>query len=469
MNKIYRKENLSDSITNIENHKVNDISVDNVLAISQEEIDKSIKGEVKEIENESSDVVDKMLSKPFNNLRIAIVVPVSGKYETIGNMIVNSALLNLSSTKYSNDIKLNVYDIGTLKEKNWKNNPEVQRLIKDNNDIIIGSVFEDTTKKLLSVIPTETQFISFINSNNLVKTYPNLTLVSADDSYKLLSLFEYLKDNNRKFLSLILPATKKGYNLDKLIKKIADNNEIVIMSVQFYQNNNKASILSAVKNTNRRFTTTFVIDENGKFITENIKQKQKRLKLEQNNGITEDRIDVLSLSTQQTKEFNADSVFIDGDENNLLMILSAMKNVGLTEKDIQIFSSAVLDTTKVLLYDFEMVHFIGYNYGFISSYNQVFKKSFGVMPNYFSYMTYDILSMINYLSNETNLKPSDWFNDDGFRGILDEFRFARDGNIERRMSIYAINNNNIFRKYTPDYYYNINGDKIAVENKYIQD
>ena len=65
--------------------------------------------------------------------------------------------------------------------------------------------------------------------------------------------------------------------------------------------------------------------------------------------------------------------------------------------------------------------------------------------------------------------PNDWFKEDGFRGILDEFRFARDGNVERRINIYNIKNNSLARNYVPDYYYKLYGVKTPADRTYFED
>ena len=213
-------------------------------------------------------VVDGLLANPTKNIHIAIVVPATGTYAGVGNMILESAMMTMSSSAYKSAGHINVYNIGKLNSKNWQEDKEVMRLKKDNNDIVIGSIFKDTTEKILSILPEDVQVISFINDETMARKYPNLTIVSMNDGFKIVSLLKYLQDNKRQFLSLMLPATKKGYAEEKLFRKLAPNYQIFITNSQFYQENNKTSIRASVRGLNRNFTATYMIDENGQFYTD---------------------------------------------------------------------------------------------------------------------------------------------------------------------------------------------------------
>ena len=134
-------------------------SQDNILAMKKDELDVN---DTIVVKDSAVEIVEEKLAKPFKTINIAIIAPVSGKYAGVGNAIVESAMLYSSKAKYQNTININIYDIGKLSGKNWKENSEVKRLINDGNDIVIGSVFATTTEKLLSVLPSEVLFITFL-------------------------------------------------------------------------------------------------------------------------------------------------------------------------------------------------------------------------------------------------------------------------------------------------------------------
>ena len=137
------------------------------------------------------------------------------------------------------------------------------------------------------------------------------------------------------------------------------------------------------------------------------------------------------------------------------MILDGLNKYNLLTKDINLFTNAILDTSKPFSQKFERMYFVGYNYQFIGTFNKNFKQAYGHAPNFFAYMTYDTLSLLFYLSNEGNMLPRHLYLEDGFRGVLDEFRVAREGNIERRMNIYKIRNQTMARAFVPEQYYEI--------------
>ena len=55
--------------------------------------------------------------------------------------------------------------------------------------------------------------------------------------------------------------------------------------------------------------------------------------------------------------------------------------------------------------------------------------------------------------------PDVIYNPDGFRGILDEFVFTRSGLVERRFSIYRLQNQILNRIFIPDKYFRLSNIK----------
>lgn len=424
----------------------------NLYNTNEQEAKEATTEQINQIDANPLNVVDERLKSQLKALNIAVVVPTSGKYKSIGTSIIESAMLAMSGSKYKETGKISVYNIGKLPTTNWQEDKEVKRLIKDNNDVVIGSVFEDTTKKLLSVLPEDKLFVSFINKDDLAKQYPNLIIASMNDGYKIISLLKYLKDYKRQFISLILPATTKGYQTDKLFRKLATKYEVFVINSQFYQPKSKASIASAVRNTNKTFTATYLIDENGKFQTETYKQSQadkKAMKELEKNSTT----------IKRTQKVETNAIYIDADEADLLKIFTILDGYGLTNKNVQFISNAVFDASKPSGILSDDLLYIGYNYQFIDMFNKQYKSTFQHEPNYFAYITYDVLSILFYTAILGDMLPRVLYNENGFRGILDEFRFTREGTTERRFGIYQIKNGNVVKVFVPEDY--VSTDEVA--------
>ena len=422
-----------------------DANKDNVHAVSNSEVKDSESIEtINKIQNNPINVVDDVLSSPTKRLNIAIVVPLSGKYASLGNTVVESAMFTINQSKYNNTGTIKVYDIGQLAAREWKENKEVKRLIRDNNDVIIGSFFADTTEKLLSVLPEDKLFISFINDAELSKEYANLLTVGMDDSFRINSLFKYLQDHKRQFISVVLPSTKKGYVVEKLLRKLAPYYEVIIVNSQFYQASSRSSILAALRGLSRSSTATYIVGKNGKLKTETYRANKAKKSGES--------------AWQKTRTVKINAVYIDADESDLTTILNGLNGYGMLNKDILFFSNAVFDPANAGV-NFGNVYYIGYNYDLINKFNDKFSSYFSHKPNYTSYITYDTISMLYYISNEGKMLPRNFYNEDGFRGVLDDFRFTREGNIERRFGVYKLRNQNIFRIFIPNDYFQIDATK----------
>ena len=426
----------------------------NLYAPTLEEVIDGVSAKVVDVDNTPVEITNNILKSPSKELKIALVVPTTGKYASIGQMVSESAMLTIAKSKYANIGQINVYNIGALPVQNWRNDEEVRRLINDKNDIVIGSIFPETTEKLISAVGTDTYFISFINDDTLAQKYPNLTIMSMDDSYKVLSLFEYLKDNKRQFLTLILPATKKGYNLNNIAKALASKHEIMIISSQFYQEDNKKSMSVASNGVSKNFNATYFINANGKFITENYKTNKKKQKalLASENG---EDIAKKSISTKKTMRVSTNAIYIEANEKDLSQIVNNLEKNGILNKNVEIFSNAIIPTHKRISSNFDGLNLIGYNHQFVGNFNNEFITTFGKEPNYFAYLTHDALTLLFYSANEGDMLPNVIYNENGFRGALDEFRFTRSGIVERRQSIYRVQNQVINRVFIPDNYYKL--------------
>ena len=412
----------------------------NDKAISTNKIDANLI-QINRTEYSPTDVVDNLLASPTRRLNIAVIAPLSGQYSALGNMATESAMLVVSGSKYNNSGSIKIYNIGQLVGQNWKDNKEVKRLIEDNNDVIIGSFFADTTEKLLSILPENKLFISFINNNDLAERYANLLIASMDDSYKVNSFFQYLKYNKRRFVSLILPATKKGYAIEKLFRKLAPYYDVVIVGSQFYQSASRASILASVRSVNKTFSATYFVDKRGKLTTETYKANLAKKKNKQ-----------LEETELKTQDISVNAIYVDANESDLTTILNGLERVGILNRDVNIFSNTIIDPQDITS-KYDNLYYIGYNYNMIDRFDKQFNSYFGHNPNYTAYMTYDIISMLYYNANEGKMLPKNFYNANGYRGVLDDFRFTREGSMERRFSIYKLHNKNLFRVFVPEDYF----------------
>ena len=448
---LYARQEMRDEFDNIQVRKIDaDTSNANRFAASQDEMINKLSDKYVEVDSNAENTTDKVLGTN-KNISIAIIVPTTGKYKSIGNMVVESALLTSANSKYAKNGKIQIYDIGQLPEQGWKSNEEVKRFLNDRHDLVIGSVFSDTTQKLLSVLDKDTTFISFSNDYSLLTKYPNLIVFGVDDSFKFLSLFENLKSTSRRFLSMVLPATKAGFATDKIVRALAEKQGVYVINSQFYQPGDKMSIASATNNVNKSFSTTYFVGSNGRYVSKNFKQEKKKAKLANEND------DPSALLASKVR-VSTDTIWVDADENDLLQVLDNFKKLRILDKNVKIFTSAILSNQSTInvIENLEQVSFIGYNYQFVGKFNKMFNQSYGHNPNYFAYMTYDILSLFLYLSNEGYMLPKYIYSSDGYRGVLEDFRFTREGKVQRRLGIYNISNRNLIKTFVPDVFYSSN-------------
>lgn len=378
--------------------------------------------------------------KPIKHeCKIGIIAPLTGEYSSVGRIISDTAVLTASNSKFGDQCVIKIYDIDKL-GKDYLKNSEVKRLINDNNNILFGSIFTDTTQKISKIISNDTIFITLSNNPNQQENVINFKI---DNNKKLRSLMPLLQNNERKFMALLMPSTSSSYKLDKDFREYAKKNNINIVTSEFYQEGDKTSIASAVHKINRYYASTYNVDASGTILTSNIK-KQRAKNLDE----------IQEIATVGSKTVYIDAIWISSNENDITNIMSEIDKVNLLDKNIDFFTDTIPDkyaTSNIAPY-IKKLNFIGYNYDYIQSFNEHFNNTLQYKPNYFTYLTYDAISAILYLSSEMNLSES-IIQDIELRGILDEFRISH-GKTDRRFSIYNLLSSGRFQVTykAPDFY-----------------
>jgi hypothetical protein len=392
---------------------------------------------------------DALEKKEIKN--IALAIPTSGKYASVGKAILDSVIFVVTNSKNSANIKINVYNITKLESKNEE--LELEKLLNSNNDIIVGSIFPETTKRIvarinkrvndnqilrksllannpsadLTVVPEIKPIILISLSNDKTTIYDNVISFGNNEIGKIKSLFDFLQYNNRKYFAAILPSNATGYLLDKKIRQIAKQNNILVVINEFYQEEDIESIKNAVSKINRYYKTTYNVDSKGNLVTEDIKLLVDSNKLAEHT------------EKKNRQEVFIDSIFISANEASLSSVLPIIYDSNLCKKDILFFTNSPVDfaTTHNATFN-SSFYFIGYDFNYVSKFNSKFREIYKYNPNAFTYLTNDILASILYIYNQSgsvNLSNL-FYSGSGFHGILDDFRFNRNGTTQRRFNIY---------------------------------
>ena len=68
------------------------------------------------------------------------------------------------------------------------------------------------------------------------------------------------------------------------------------------------------------------------------------------------------------------SIYMEGDEEDLQEVMSIFDKIGILDKDIKLFSNTIINFDNSIINNLEQINFIGYNYDVIHQFNDEFKN-----------------------------------------------------------------------------------------------
>jgi hypothetical protein len=398
----------------------------------------------KKIDN-FSNISENTIKVYQNQVNIGFILPIS-KIEniekivdTINNIITENDVLKESGI----EIKVNLYNINKIIENEKVDKEYIRQVInnKDNNQIIFILAKDFATKQIAENVNAAVTKVSFNQVSN-PERIKNMIIANISPQIKAITLLEYMKENRRSNLALLLPADKYGYDVQKiflaLIKKQYSN--IKVITTEFYQEENIADTINRV---NRAYEFTYNVDEEGNRVFSNIKLKKNTKQQKSNKEMRQEKgyIDTIFISSNAMTQLND--------------FMLTFQNKNLTSKEIEFFSDALItnDMNYVNLNYLKNVNFIGYKYNYIQEFNKNWKDKFNYSPNFLNYLVHDTLSSIVYVLATNNRFEKDIYVENGFRGVLDEFQFDHTGHIKRKLTVYKLINDEFVPIFKPSFFY----------------
>lgn len=201
-----------------------------------------------------------------------------------------------------------------------------------NFDAIIFISTTDYKKKIEIKDEIEVPFFSINTFEKCIKN-KNAFCFASPTRTKILNIFSLLKLQNRNQLAVLLPNNNKGFLISQRIKDLAIKNNITIVNIEFYQENDEDSIKSSINKIKNNLVHYF-ITKDGKIFKKNLKEKNKK---------SNEEHDPKMLKTK----FQTDSIYFVGTESNTETIVQSLKENGLLSYNIAFFTDSSIDLQKV--------------------------------------------------------------------------------------------------------------------------
>ena len=363
------------------------------------------------------------ISEDEKILKVGVLLPLSGKFENIGQSLLKSIQLGLFDIDnknikiYPKDSKGNALD-AYLSAKKFQ---------EMGIEIVIGPIFHESLERL-----DEINNITFISATNKTQEIPKNTIafgINLDSQMNTLKkYFDEIKVSKTLLLS---PRSDFNYQTESIAKK---------------------DIL--------KFYRTYSYDSDPKKITGEIekitkyrerkKDLERRIKILEKSDLYKHKQELKKLEQMHTLgKVNFDSVVVIDFGERLKSVLASFMFSDVSSEKVNFFTlNQWFDETLFGENSLLNLHFPSIDYDNLKKFEKRYFKTYNEKPNEISILAYDALGLIYYCwsNNNFNFKIDQLFHKDGFKGLHGEFMIKNNLSLQK-LKIYKVDEKEFIKVY----------------------
>ena len=356
-------------------------------------------------------------------LKIGVLLPLSGKFQEIGESFLKAIQLALYDISNEN-IKIYPKDSKGNALNTYQAAKEFDEMgIK----IVIGPIFYESLERL-----NEINNITFITFTNVTKKIPKNTIafgVNIESQIDVLK--KYFNEIQLSKTILLSPKSEFIYQSESVVKK----DVLKFYRTYSYDINPKKITGEIEKITNYR---------------ERKKDLERRIKILEKSDLYKDKNELKKLEQMHTLgKVNFDSVVVIDFGERLKSVLTSFMFSDISTNEVKFFT--VNQWFDKNLFDesaSQNLHFPAIDLNNLKKFNEKYFNTFNEKPNEVSILAYDILGLIFYCWFENNFqfKKEQLYYKKGFVGLHGEFHI--EGNqSKQKLNIYKISEKKFIKVY----------------------
>lgn len=354
-------------------------------------------------------------STSFPEVKIALLVPLSGNFKKLGQTMLDAAQLALFRLNESNMIIIPIDTKGTAFGASEAAKEAVSKGVK----IILGPVFSSSAKAVLPIAKeNDINVISFSNDKMLSNSGVFAIGFLPEEPVKRVVNFAMSRGIDE--FAAILPNNAFGAAAGKELREtVARNSEAAVMKAEFYQTDKKGNSVNLKRHV---FSSYDSIMHNRP-----PKDYDKELEAFNDNPLKFPR-----------------SLLITDSGENLEEITRLLKKYNFNSEKLQILGSSKWYNDEILKNPvLEGAWFAATPRDRRTLFDDKFKEIYGYEPSELSSLAYDGVALVATLariSNGEDFSASAISNPRGFVGIDGIFKFREDGLCERGLAVIQVQN-----------------------------
>ena len=339
------------------------------------------------------------------NIKIGLMVPLTGEYKSIGKSILNATKLAIN--KINNDNVLIV-------PKDTKGNPEialkVAKELRDNDvQIVIGPLFY----KNLIYLNELNKMIFLTLSNKVLETPSNVISAGINAESQINTIKKFKKKFNLERTIFLIPDSDYKLEIENAIKQTK-----LKLKDKFIYNTDPTKLTSQIENLTRYpQRKQNLLDEIKRIENSDDPNKEKKIE----NLMKKDTIGGI----------NFDSVIIADFDESLKSVATSLLYTDISSKRInyiglnQWFDRSLINEKSLHPFYFPSINRDNYE-----EYKKEYFDIFDEEPNQISFVSYDLVGLIYFLIYKNNF-------------IIDEKIFYKKNKFKGKIGIFEINKNKI--------------------------
>ena len=358
-----------------------------------------------------------------NFLKIGVLLPLSGKFQGIGESFLKAIQLALYDIS-NEDVKIYPKDNKGNALNSYLSAKEFE---EQGIKIVIGPIFFENLERL-----GEINKITFISFTNQTKDIPKNTIAfGINIESQIDALKKYFNEIKVSKTLLLSPKSEFSYQSESVAKKDV---------LKFYR--------------------TYSYDANPKTITGEIekitryrerkKDLERRIKILEKSDLYKDKNELKKLKQMHTLgEVNFDSVVIIDFGERLKSVLTSFMFSDVLGDKVDFFTiNQWFDETFFNENAMQNLHFPSIDFENLKKFNKKFFNTFNEKSNKVSILAYDALGLIYYCwsNNNFQFKQDQLYNKKGFKGLHGEFLIENNLS-KQKLKIYKVSEKKFIKVY----------------------
>ena len=366
---------------------------------------------------------DKKNSESEKILKIGVLLPLSGKFQDIGESFLKAIQLALYDISNEN-IKIYPKDSKGNALNAYKSAKEFE---EQGIQIVIGPIFYENLERL-----GEINNITFISLTNKTEEIPKNTIafgINIDSQVDILK--KYFNEIDVSKTLLLSPNSEFTYQSES----VATKDVLKFYRTYSYDTNPKKITAEIEKITRYR---------------ERKKDLERRIEILEKSDLYKHKQELKKLEQMHTLgKINFDSVVIIDFGERLKSVLTSFMFSDISSKKVNFFTiNQWFDETLFNENAMQNLHFPSIDFDNLKKFNKKFSNTFNVKPNKVSILAYDALGLIYYcwFNNNFQFKKDQLYNKKGFKGLQGEF-FIEGNSSRQNLKIYKVSKKKFIEVY----------------------